>query len=496
MTKNLARRAGGGLIWRGLAEAAEKTIFLARLFILARLLAPEDFGLLAVGMVALAMVLRLTDFGVVASLIHAPETGQRHLDTAWTISLLRGIGIAAILLLAAPWIADAFGEPRATDIIRALSLTALLQAAASIQVAKLNRELRFRGLAVIRLSAAIANTIVAIFLAPSLGVWAMVWGAIAGEFAFMLVSYFVAPYRPRFSMSDQATKSIARFGRWIFLIGIISVAADSVIRWIISSRLGIAELGLYFMAWRLAYLPVQLISELVNEVAFPVYAQLQSNRDKAAAAFRGLLVSVAAIMVPTCVVFAWLVPELVQYVLGERWQGTVEVMQLLIMTSIVMLLADGMVPVLKGLGQPSKIAAMDTLQLVILAALGWWLIGAWELPGAGIAWMISILAAQVMAARYAYEVFRTPFAGLLRPLLAIAAVSILAAIVAEAAKGLIPGLIGLGVAIIAAALTAGAGTLLLDRMFSLGILQTVLVPFPWIRRLVSVPGEREPRREG
>jgi O-antigen/teichoic acid export membrane protein len=495
VTKDLARRAGGGLIWRGLAEGAEKIIFLARLFILARLLAPEDFGLLAVGMVALAMMLRLTDFGIVASLIQAREADKRHLDTAWTISVLRGTAVSAALFIAAPLIAGAFGEPRATEIIRALALTALLQSAASIQVAKLNRELRFRGLAIIRLSSAIANTVVAIALAPSLGVWAMVWGAIAGECAFMVVSYIVAPYRPRFSISDKATKSIARFGRWIFLIGIISVAADSVIRWIITNRLGLAELGLYFMAWRLAYLPVQLISDLVSEVAFPVYARLQGDREKAAAAFRGLLVSVAAILVPTCLVFAWLVPELVQYVLGERWQGTVGVMQLLIITSIVMLLSDSMAPVLKGLGQPSRIAAMDTLQLLMLASLGWWLIGLLGLPGAGLAWMISILAAQLMAARYAYEVFGTPFAGLLRPLLAIAAASILATIIAAVSVRLVPGMIGLGVGILAAALTAGIVTLFLDRIFRLGILHTVLVPFPWIRRLVNGPDDRDSGRE-
>jgi O-antigen/teichoic acid export membrane protein len=489
VTKDLARRAGGALIWRGLAEGAEKIIFLARLFILARLLAPEDFGLLAVGMVALTLTLRLTDFGVVASLIQAPETGKRHLDTAWTINVLRGVGIAAILVVAAPWIADAFAEPRATDIIRALALTAFLQAAASIQVAKLNRELRFRGLAAIRLSSAIVNTTVAIVLAPSLGVWAMVWGAIAGEFAFMVVSYLVAPYRPRFRFSDKSAKGIARFGSWIFLIGIISVATDSVIRWIIGNRLGVAELGLYFMAWRLAYMPMEMISGLVNEVAFPVYAQLQSDREKAAAAFRGLLVSVAAILVPICVVFAWLVPELVQHVLGDGWQGTVGVMRLLILTSILMLLSESLGPVLKGLGRPAGIAAMETLHLLIIGGLGWALVGALGLLGAGVVWIVAVLAAQVMAAWYAYEIFSRPFYGIARPMLAIVAATVLSTAVAAVVVGLFPGIIGLAAAILLSAATAGTAILLLDRNFGLGILRPFLGPFPALRRLVGAPGD-------
>ena len=487
MTTELARRAVVALIWRGVAVGGEKVIFLARLVILARLLSPEDFGLVAIGMTVLAIALSLTDFGVVAALIQRPATDKRHLDTAWTIGLIRGIGVTAALIVSAPWIAEAFAEPRAASLIRALAMTAVIQAAASIEVARLNRELRFGGLAGIRLSAAISNTAVAIILAPGHGAWALVWGAIAGAVTQMILSYTVAPYRPGLRLSDDATASIARFGRWIFVIGVLAVAADAVLRWLIATRLGVVELGLFFMAVRLAFLPGQLISELVSEVAFPVYAHLDADRQKAASTFRGLLIAVATLLVPVCLVFAWLVPDLVEHLLGERWQGAAVVMQLLILSSIVGLLGDGLTPVLKGTGHPAGIAVMDSLQLLLIVAIGWPMIGAYGLVGAGIAWLAAITASQVLAAWYARRLFGEPFTGLAAPMLAIAAAAVLATVVAALTSHALSGLSGVAGAVLASAVTAIIVTAVLDRFLGLGILQTILEPFPWLRRFAGSP---------
>jgi O-antigen/teichoic acid export membrane protein len=461
----------------------EKVVFLVRLIVLARLLAPEDFGLVAIGMAVLAIAISLTDFGVVAALIQQPASDKRHLDTAWSIGLLRGLSIVVVLAIAAPYIAEGFSEPRATDIIRALGLTALLQAASSIEIARLSRELRFGGLAGIRLAAAIVNTIVAVVLANGFGPWALVWGAVAGSATHMLLSYVIAPYRPAFVLADKATAGIARFGRWIFLVGVVAVATDAGLRWIIATRLGVVELGLYFMAVRLAFLPAQLISELVSEVAFPVYAELQEDRRRAAKTFRGLLVSVAALLVPVCLVFAWFVPDLVEHVLGERWQGAATVMQLLIVSSIVGLLGDNVGPVLKGSGNPAGIAAMDALQLALVIGLGWPLVGMYGLVGAGIAWLSAVAVSQLLAALYLRKLFERPFAGITIPLLAILSIAILATLVAALVEAKIAGALGVVAAIVLSAVAVVATTLAVDRRFELGILQTLSGPFPVLRRL-------------
>lgn len=488
MATELARRAGKALIWRGFATGVEKVIFLARLLILARLLAPEDFGLVAIGMTVLAVTRSLTDFGVVASLIQQPAANKRHLDTAWTINLARGLLIVFALIVLAPWLAGLFSDPRATDIIRALALTALLDAMGSIDVARLNRELRFGGLAGIRVGGALANTIVAIAMASDYGAWALVWGAVAGASTQMLLSYVAAPYRPAIALVDKATLSIARFGRWMFLIGILAVATDALLRWLVATRLGVAELGLFFMAVRLAFLPAQLVSELVGEVAFPVYAQLQTDKPKAEAAFRGLQISVAALLVPACLVFAWLVPELVEHVLGPRWEGMIAVTQLLILSSVAGLLGDAVGPLLKGSGEPAGIAAMDSLQLALIASLGWLLVPAFGLEGAGVAWVCGVVGSQFLAVLYARQLLERPFAGLGAPILAICVIALLTTAVSAIVATTVPGPYGLVLAILLAAATAAIVTVAVDRRFDLGILQTISGPFPWLRRFAG-PGQ-------
>ena len=481
----LARQAGNAVLWRGLSLSIEKVIFLVRILVLARILAPADFGLVAIGMVSLAVMVSLTDFGIIPALVQQPASNRRHLDTAWTIGLARGAGINIIMIIAAPFIAHAFGEPDATNIIRLLALTTLFQAGASIEVATLTRELKFKQLALIRLSAAVCNTIVSILLAKTLGAWAIVWGAVGGAITHLVVSYIVAPYRPRFRMESVATISLMRFGRWIFAIGVTSVAADAALRWIISSRLGVAELGLYFMAARLAYLPYQVITELVGEVAFPMYAQLQRNRVKATRAFRTVFVSVLALLLPTSLIFVVLIPDLVTVVLGERWNGSVTVMQLLVTVCVAGVVGDSIIPLLKGMGTPKKVAALDLIQLLVTVPAAWILIGRYGLAGAGLAALLAVVFSQFFAIGYVREVLDRPFSGTAGSCLAIVAASLAGSSVSLLIANLLSGLTALLVSAIIGAVTAIATGLLLDYAFKLNLLSRIAEPFPILARLGS-----------
>jgi lipopolysaccharide exporter len=485
----LARQAGSAVFWRGLSLSIEKIIFLLRILVLARILAPADFGLVAIGMVSLAVMVSLTDFGIVPALVQQPASNKRHLDTAWTIGLVRGTGINIIMIIAAPYIASAFGEPDATNIIRLLAVTTLLQAGASIEVATLTRELKFKQLALIRLSAAVCNTVISILLATNLGAWAIVWGAVGGAIMHLIVSYVVAPYRPRFQIDTVATNSLMRFGRWIFAIGVTSVAVDAAVRWIITNRLGVAELGLYFMAARLAYLPYQVITELVGEVAFPMYSRLQRNRAKATRAFRTVFVSVLALLLPTSLIMIVLIPDLVTVVLGERWNGATTVMQLLVVVCVAGVAGDSINPLLKGMGSPKKVAAVDLLQFLVIVPAAWVLIGRYGLAGAGLAALVAVLFSQVLAIHYVREVLDRPFHGTGGSCLAIVAASLAGSSVSLLIANLLSGLTALLVSVIIGGMTAIATGLILDYVFKLKLLSRMVEPFPILARLS--PGARQ-----
>lgn len=488
----LARQAGNAVLWRGLSLSIEKIIFLLRILILARILAPADFGLVAIGMVSLAVMVSLTDFGIIPALVQQPARNKRHLDTAWTISLVRGAGINVVMMIAAPFIAHAFGEPEAVNIIRLLAVTTLLQAGSSIGVASLTRELKFKQLALIRLSAAVCNTIVSVLLAEALGAWAIVWGSVSGAATHLVLSYFVAPYRPQFRVDPAATRSLLQFGRWIFLIGVTGVVADAAIRWIITNRLGIAELGLYFMAARLAYLPYQVITELVGEVAFPMYAQLQTHRAKATRAFRTVFVSVLALLLPTSLLMVVLIPDLVTVVLGDRWNGATTVMQLLVAVCVAGVVGDSINPLLKGMGMPKKVAVLELLQLAVIVPAAWMLIGRYGLAGAGLAALVAVVFTQVFAVLYVRGMLDGPFRGTGGSCLAIVCASLAGALVSLLITNLLSGLTALAVSAVVGAMTVIAIGFLLDRRYDLELLSRMAEPFPVLARFI--PGMRQDLR--
>jgi len=481
---NLARRAGSAVLWRGLSVSIEKVIFLIRILILARLVAPAEFGLVAIAMVSLAFMVSVTDFGIVPALVQRSETAKRDLDTAWTMGIVRGAGVNMIMFIAAPYIASAFSQPDATNMIRTLAISTLLLAAASIEIATLTRELRFKRLVVIRLAGAISNTAVSILLAKSFGAWAIVWGTIAGAATYLIVSYVAAPYRPRFRLQGAIAASLMKFGRWIFLIGIVSVLTDAALRWIITQRIGVTELGLYFMAARLAYLPYQVVTELVSEVAFPLFAQLQKNGAKTAHAFRSLFIGTLALLLPASAILMVLIPDLVEAVLGERWSGAIVVMQLLVVANVVGVAGDTIVPLLKGVGRPKNVFVLDTIQLLVLTPVAWVLVGRYGLTGAGFATLVTVVISQVFAIRYAVKILDKPFAGTAAACLTIFLAALSASLLSVLLMNSFSGLMALIVAGFTGVMTTIVVALLLDYVFKVGLLVRITEPFPWLAQFV------------
>lgn len=485
MIDRLERRAGSALVWQGIQHFGVKAIYLVRIPILARLLLPEDFGLLAIAIVALDVLLQVTNFGVIPALVQREAVDREHYHAAWTVGVLRALAVAIIVFLGAPIIAGVFGEPRALPVIRLLALRPLIQAVASIGIADLTRDLRFRGIAVLNLSEALANATISIALAPSLGVWALVAGFLAGPACYAAMSYVLAPRRPRFAIDRTATSSLIAFGRWIFLVGIIALAGRFVLQAVISRRLGATELGLYYLAAKIAYLPTEIAADLIGGVAFPLYARLQADAQRAVRAFRVILVAPAALLVPAQALLIVLASSLVSELLGARWIGTAPIIQVLAIASLIGLLADAAHPIFNGLGQPQKVVAFEGVQYALLIGLVWELTGRFGLVGAVSAWLPATIAAQIVAVVLLRSVLPRPFEGTLAPLLAIAAISAVGGAIAFALDRVVGGLLGFVLAGLFGAATMGILLWVNDRRYGLGLRSLLGRIFPRLATFVG-----------
>jgi len=483
--ENSLSRAGNALLWQATQHFGVKAIFLVRLLVLARLLSPDDFGLLAISSVVIDVLMRVTNFGMIPALVQRIEAGEEHYDVAWTVGVLRAVGVAAVTIVAAPIVAQLFAEPRATDLIRVLALRPLIDAGASIQVARLIRNLRFRSLAFIELPKALANTLAAIALAHWLGVWALVAGALVGSSAYLVVSYIVAPHRPRLAFNHTAARSLIRFGQWIFFTSLVIMAGQTTLRWVIARQLGAAELGLYYLAASLAFLPYEVASQVVEQVAFPFYSRLQTDIRQVSVAFRSILTSLSALLIPACALLIALAPSLVNNILDPEWQGTGPIIRVLALASIADLLGSAISPILQGMGRPDRILVIEAVQSSILIALAWLLAGQYGVVGAALAWLPATVTAQLVGIVLLRRALPRPFAGLAMPMGAIATVSCMACILAMGVDRMVPGIFGLLLAGLTGIILIGSLLWILERRFALGISDGLVQAFPRVAALVG-----------
>jgi O-antigen/teichoic acid export membrane protein len=441
------RSTGHAIGWRGAQLAGTQLISLLRLMVLATLLAPDAFGLVAVASVTIALLMGVSNLGMVQALVQRPSPTEAEYDIAWTVGMLRAALVTAVLVLLAPMAARLFGEPDAGPIVRVMALRPLIDAAASIGVAKLTRVLAFRRLAVMAIPASAADAVVAIALAPRLGVWALVAGTLTGAAVQTLLSYAVAPHRPRFRRDFGAAAPLVRYGQWILYTGVISLAGTALTQVAISRWLGAAALGKYFVASKLAFLPSEAAASVIGAVAFPLYAAYRHDARRSAATFGSLLAGQAVLLLPAFAILIAVAP-LLEGVLGVRWANTAPTMQILVAACMTGLLGDAIGPLLLGQGRSDRVFAIEVVQtgvrLVLLIPFIRW----FGVPGAALAWLGGNVAAQVIGVIFMRDVLRGGLDAVqwkrLAAALAAAGLAFVAALGAGAVLDGLPGLVGAG----------------------------------------------------
>jgi len=480
------RAAGNAMAWKLVQMGGVKVIYLIRLLVLATLLAPADFGLIAIATAATGFLLSLTNFGLIPAVVQAENMDDAKYDAAWTFDVVRSLIVTSLTIIFAPTIANIFAEPLAIPIIQALALRPFIESMTSIQVAAMNRNLSFRPLAYLKIVEAISNTVISISLANFIGVWALVFGWIGGAVSMVITSYILAPYRPHISLNWKAVSPLMNFGGWVFLTSLVAMAGNYGLRIAISRQLGAEGLGLYFIAVQLAYLPNEVANEAVGAVAFPLFARLQSNVSQATRAFRALFSGLAAVIFPICALIIVLAPTLTHDVLGPSWAGTEEVIRVLSLVVMIGTFGEVAVSVFKGFGQPYRITLLEVIQSSLTISFVWTLTKRFGLVGSALAWLPAILFSQLLSVRFLQNILDHPLRGLQNSLIAILASTGLCFVVARTASSLIPGVVGL---VTASTLGVLCTILLLwavDRRYKLGFARNFALAFPQFASLLRL----------
>ena len=480
------QKAGKALIWQVVQLGGDKLLFFIRILVLARILAPHDFGLVAIGTTAMAFFQNITDFALIPALVQRNEITEKQYNAAWTAGMVRAALIALVMAVTAPLLAIVFDEPRATPIIRVFALYPLLAASISIKVAEQNRNLSFRPLALMKLTESLVKAVVSVGLALVYGFWGLVVGTLAGVAAISILSYILAPHHPRLVLDWESIRPLIRFGRWMFVTSLIAMAGGSILRIVLTRQLGAAALGLYYLATQLAYLPSEVSSGVFGTVAFPMFSRLQSDPERAKRAFQTMVIGSAALLYPACLLIIVLAPTFVSEVLGRQWNGTETIIQILSLATMIGIFGDTVVETLKGMGKPDKRMVMGLINTLTLITLVVPLTSRFGIVGAALASLPAVLTSQILGMFFVGQLMQRPLAGLGKPLTAVCIASLAGATTALVLDKYLGGIMGLIAAGTGAVLCTLTILWIANRNWSLGLIDDLVTIFPGITRYIRI----------
>lgn len=298
--------------------------------VLAHLLVPADFGVVAIALVIVLVSTQFQDLGTGSAIIQRPDVSGSLVNAVFHLNLVLGVGLtAAIAALAYP-IAHLLRTPDAAPMIAAMSCMILVTALGQIHHALLRRDMRFRQTAVISSSASLASTAISITLAAlGLGPWAIVIGSLGAAVLDTSLAWWFDPWRPRWRAHWAELESIWRFSLHLFLSNLVVLVFQQSDKAIVGRALGTAPLGYYSMAQRMVAYPTTAISGVVTEVAFPAFARRQDDAGALRSAYLRLTGVLALVTFPLLFGAATVAAPAVSLAFGSRWDALVPLIQIL-----------------------------------------------------------------------------------------------------------------------------------------------------------------------
>jgi teichuronic acid exporter len=385
---SLTKEVLHGLKWVAGARFASQFVSWAVTIVVMRLLVPGDYGLMAMASVLLAWCAMFVEMGLAPALVQAKDTTVDQLRQAQGIFLLANGAVVAVLLAGAPLAAHFFGEPQLTALVRVMALQFVLTPFGLVSEVLLQRGLDFRARSLLDLTQSVLTAVVTLLLAwRGLGVWALVLGiqvaALWRTVAVNVVAPF--PYLPRFS--TKGMRGLFAFGGKISasrLLWFVFTQADTVI---IGRMLGGEILGVYAVALHLASLPVQRVSGILNQVAFPALARDGGPVVLVARQLLRAFELVSLVAFPILWGMASTAGDIVLVFLGQHWQGAVLPLRVLALIMPFRTVVQFLPAVTDAVGRPG-VALRNGIVACTLMPLAFWCGTHWGIFGVAMAWAL------------------------------------------------------------------------------------------------------------
>ncbi|MFC7157886.1 lipopolysaccharide biosynthesis protein [Halomarina halobia] len=378
--KRLVRPSGDGVgermvkggMWVGALNVIDRLLQITLLIVVGRVLGPEALGLLGIALLAVSALRQFSNLGLSSSLIYnKDENVDDMLNTAWALQIGRGVLLAGILLLAAPFIGETiFSEPAAVPLLQVIGLSQVFVGLRNPATVYFQKDLEFDKQFVYTLSGSVVQFVFAIWYAYTYEtVWALVLAYVISDFIRMVVSYLMHDYRPSFEFDLDHAKEITNYGKWITATSILYFLYNEGDDVVVGALVSTTALGFYRYAYQLSNAPATEVTHVISSVTFPAYSKLQDNVRQLRDAYFHTLQVTTFLSFPMSMGIIAVTPAFIAAFLGEQWMPMVLTMQILAIYGLMRSMMATMGPVFKATGRPDLIAKFSFLRVLMLAVL-------------------------------------------------------------------------------------------------------------------------------
>lgn len=326
--QGVGARTFRGMLWAYGSYVGGRLLVLASIAILAHLLNPSDFGVVAVAVIFIGLMTQIKDLGVSQALVVSPEEElEERADTAFAFTVAMGIGLTGLSAALGPVAASFFHEHELVAIMPVLGSTFFIRALGVTHYALAQRAIDFRSRTAGEMADVLVRGATGITLAlAGAGAWSLVLGYVAGSTAMTLTLWRLVPFRPRLRRLSHL-RDLLRFGGTLTGVDILSAVISVTDSLFVGRVLGAASLGLYALGFRLPELLIINLSLVAGQVLYPAFASV--GRERLSEAFLMALRYTLVVSLPMTVLLAVLAEPLVMLLFGHKWEGAVDAMRVL-----------------------------------------------------------------------------------------------------------------------------------------------------------------------
>lgn len=354
-----------GMVWTATERFGSMAMSFLSNLVLARLLMPEDFGVIGMLQIFIAISGAFMIGGFGDAIIQKKDATHVDYSTVFIWNIVLSVFFYVVLFLTAPAIARLYDMPSLCEVLRVYGIILILVALSVVQNAILRKELRFKELSIRNIIASFCGLLVGVLLAFwGFGVWSLVASALVNQIAIIFLIWGISSWRPSCVFDKKSFKDLFAFGSMMMLTSLVERIYLNIQGLLIGKKSAI-ELGYYTQAKKLEEVPSGSLSYIVSTVSFPVFSKLQNDRDMLLSGLRRNIKAITYLNFPICILLIVIAKPLIEMFYGIKWYISVPYFQLLCIGGMIYTMNALNSNIVKALGKGNLFFIINLIQRVI-----------------------------------------------------------------------------------------------------------------------------------